>query len=363
MFDADPLVISVPARELTHVPVTGSVFDTTLMEGAPISAELRIAVDLVTAAYRRGGATEPLRCVARPEIFTHGASLTWLQRTLGSVSRHLCLSDGTSIKLIPQLRNHLFTYGIQSQQRHLDFKKLLRRAPELLAQCDSQLNSYHRCEYQGLASEPATSPLLRMEPLAAAAVWFFGFYLNRHSLEDSAENMLTWGELDEPPLADFQKITYIPLTEAAANDVHFQRMVAEMVAPIYFDPTKCLLIRLPMLPSDLTVRMTIALEGIRRSRVHLPQARSKNIFFLSADLSEESLAPIRSRLKLVLHQTFEFWRYSVPFYAGTHEIFVYLEPEWRSPPESARRLYRQAFGQAPQFMLSERSPQREWLGE
>jgi len=363
MFTGEPLVISIPACELAHVAVTGSVFDTKVMEGASISADLRIAVDLVTAAYRRGGATEPLRCVARPEIFTHGPSLNWLQNALGPIKQHLCLSDGTSVKLIPQLRNHLFTYGIQSHQRYVDFKKLMRRAPELLAQYDSQINSFHCGEYPDSASEPSSTMLLSMKPLAAAALWSFGFYLNPHSLEDSAEHMLKWGEIEEPPLAEFQKITYIPLTEAAANDANFQRRVAEMIAPIYFDPTQCLLIRLPMLESELTTRMTIALDGIRRSRVHLPQARSKNIFFLSGDLSEEAMAPIRSRLKLVLHQTFEFWRYTGALYQEAQEITVYIEADRTSLLESARNFYMQAFGRAPRFMMSHRSSRCERLAE
>jgi len=363
MFTGEPLVISVPACELAHVALTGSVFDAKLMEGASISADLKIAVDLIAAAYRRGGATEPLRCVARPEVFTHGASLDWLQNALGPIKQHLCLSDGTSVKLIPQLRNHLFTYGIQSHQRYADFKKLMRRAPELLAQYDSQVNSFHRGEYSDPAVEPASSTLLPMAPLAAAASWSFGFYLNPHSLEDSAEHMLKWGEIEERPLAEFQKITYIPLTEAAANDAYFQRRVAEMIAPIYFDPTQCLLIRLPMLQSELTTRMTIALDGIRKSRLHLPQARSKNIFFLSGDLSEASIAPVRSRLKWVLHQTFEFWRYTGALYQEAQEIMVYLDADRTSSLEIARNFYLQAFGRAPRFMMSNRSPLCERLGE
>jgi len=306
LVNPESIVISVPARELAKVPIPGSVFDVAVLhEASSVSPDLRLAVELISTAFLGEGRKEPLRCVARPEIFTHGPALHWLRRSLGPVTEHISLSDGTSIKLIPQLRNHLFTYGLQSHQRHVDFKKLLRRAPELLAQCQSQVNSFHRfSSAQGLASEPTPTLVLRPLPAAATAVWSYGFYLNPHSLEDSAERMLNWGELEEPPITDFEKITYIPLTESAAKDANFQRMVAELVASTYFDRGKCLVLRLPTLGCDVTDCMRLALEGIRDSRLHLPQVRANNIFFLSGDLSEELLAKTASRVSLVLHETF-----------------------------------------------------------
>jgi len=360
---AEPLVISVPARELVLVPIPGSVFETSVFNGAFISAELRLALELVATAYREAGGAGPVRCVARPEIFTHGPALHWLKRALGAVSQHVCLSDGTSIKLIPGFRNHLFTYGLYSHQRFVDFKKLLRRAPELLAQCHSQVNSFHRIDHQGLASEPIISLMQRTAPLSAASGWYFGFYLNPDSLEDSAEHMLNWGELQEPSLTDFEKVTYIPLTEAAAHDVNFQRVVAEMIAPAYFDPTHCLFIRLPPLGSDLTDRMRLALDGIRRCRLHIPRVRSRNIFFSSGDLPEDFLASVGSRLSLLLHQSFEFWRYTKPLYQQAREVVVFLDRQWKDPSESAQKLYLAGFGRAPRFMLSVHAPDGEWADD
>jgi hypothetical protein len=323
-----------------------------VFNGASISAELRLASDLVASAYRDTGGRAPIRCVARPEMFTHGPSLDWLRRTLGSATQHVCLSDGTSIKLIPGFRNHLFTYGLQSHQRHIDFTKLIRRAPELLAQYHSQINSFHRIDHQGLTSEPTANLMQRKTPLQASAVWYFGFYLNPDSLEDSAENMLTWGELEEPVLADFEKVTYIPLTEAAAHDVNFQRMIAETIAPAYFDRTHCLFIRLPMVGSDLTDRMRLALDGIRRCHLHIPRVRSRNVFFSSGDLSEDLLASLGSRLSLVLHHTFEFWRYTRPLYQEAKEVAVFLDRRWKAPSESAKKLFLAGFGRSPRFTLS-----------
>jgi len=360
LVNGEPLVISVPARELVLVPIAGSVFDTAVFSGAVISAELRLALDLVTATYRSVGGLQPVRCVARPEIFTHGLSLEWLKRNLGQATQHLCLSDGTSIKLIPRFRNHLFTYGLQSHQGYLDFKRLLLRAPELLMQCHSQVNSFHRVDHLGSAFEPSPNLMQPTVPLNAPAVWFFGFYLNPNSLEDSAEHMLNWGEIGEPQLLDFEKVTYIPLTEAAANDIYFQRVLAELISAVYFDPTHCLFIRLPLLGSGLTDRMRLSLDGIRRSHLHIPQVRSRNIFFASGDLPEEALAPLGSRLSFVLHHTFEFWRYTRPLYQEANEIAVFLDRQWKTPPESAKRLFLAGFGRAPKFILSIHAAEGEW---
>jgi len=326
-----------------------------------LAPDLRMAVDLVLSTYADRAA--PMRCVVRPEIFTHGKALDWLREKLGDVTDHINISDGTTIKLIPGVRNHLFTYGLHSHRRHLDFKKLMRRAPELLGQCQSQLNSFHRIVSQGLAVEPAATLILPATPVPATTVWFYGFYLNPHSCEDSAEHMLNWGEFEGPKLVDFDRVTYIPLTESAARDASFQRLVAETIANTYFDPKSCLLIRLPLAGTELTARMRVGLEGIRTAGLNLPQARSKNIFLLGEDLSEDSLASLESRLSFVLHQTFEYWRYTRSLYQAADKIIVFLDQDWRRPSETAKRLLRDAFGQTPRFTLGLRPPEGEWTAD
>src|SRR4029077_9688299 len=123
--------------------------------------------------------------------------------------------------------------------------------------------TFHRIAVQGLASEPTPWLLSVTDPLMADTVWFHEFYLNPHSLEDSAERMLSWGELDVPPIARFDQVTYVPLTDCAANDPQFQRVVGEKIASTYFDPTACLLIRVPAGTAELTERIRFTLEGIR----------------------------------------------------------------------------------------------------
>jgi len=355
------VVISLPARELAKLSIPASVFDMTVVTRAPLTADLRMAVELVCNAYC-GAGEAPIRCVARPEMFTHGASLAWLKKHLGPVSEHIALSDGSTLKLLPEYRNHVFTYGLQSQRRNSEFRSLMRRAPELLGQCASQVNSFHRVASQGLATEPTPSLLMFPAPKSAQMVWFYGFYLNPHSFEDSAERMLSWGDLEGPTLADFKQVTYIPLTECAVKDASFQRMLAELVVSIYFDRRKCLLIRLPLPGSEMTERVRIALEGIRGAAANIPQARSKNIFLLGGDMSESSLHDIGPRLTFILHQTFEFWRYSRAVYINAEEVIVHLDADWKRPSDAAKKLLSQAFGQPPRFATA-RVAEGDWAAE
>ena len=64
-----------------------------------LSADLRTALLLILRVYYPSRV--PVRVVARPEIFTHGDAERWLRARLDNVTQHLCISDGTTIKLLP----------------------------------------------------------------------------------------------------------------------------------------------------------------------------------------------------------------------------------------------------------------------
>jgi len=350
-----PTVISVPARELANVAVPGSVFEIGILRGSTISPELRVAIELIAAIDSNHSVSSSVRCIARPEIFTHGASLDWLMTQIEGVTDHIALSDGTALKLIPGLRNHLFTYGLQSHRRFIDFKKLTRRAPELLGQFHSQINSFHRVSIDGLAFEPAPWLLNRHEFSVSEPVWFHDLYLNPHSLENSAELMLGWGTLDTPSFEAFSKIRYVPLTDCAARDEQFQHIVAELIATTYFEPGVCLLMRLPLATSDLTERMRLALGGIRGAHRSIPQTRANNVFFTSGDLGDDVLSELAPRLSLLLHHSFDHWRHPKSVYEASEEIAVFLDRQWTRVSDAAKKLLTEAFGQSPQFILSARS--------
>ena len=109
------------------------------LAAAEFSPALRIAVELVTGICRESG-FEPT-FVARPEIFTHGESRAWLDKRLGGVKDHLALSDGTTIRLIPGLRNHVFLFGLGRAADGEALQRLERRAPELFGSLHSQVNT------------------------------------------------------------------------------------------------------------------------------------------------------------------------------------------------------------------------------
>lgn len=350
-----PTVISVPPRELADVVIPGSVFDVGHLLRSNLSRELRVAIELVAAIDGGGGSAPTLRCIARPEIFTHGASLAWLMTQIKGVTDHVCLSDGTALKLVPGLRNHLFTYGLQSLRRFLDFKQLTRRAPQLLGQFQSQINSFHRVVIDGVAFEPAPWILNRHEVSSSEPVWFHGFYLNPHCLEDSAELMLGWGTLDPPSLAEFTEIRYVPLTDCAVHDEEFQQHVAEMIARAYFQANVCLLMRLSEGETDITARMRSALAGIRGARRPIPQTRANNVFFVSGDIGDDVLLQLAPRVGWWVHHSVDHWRHSSSVYAASKDITVFLDRHWMRVPDAGRKLLTDAFGQAPRFVLAARS--------
>ncbi len=76
-------------------------------------------------------------------------------------------------------------------------------------------------------------------------------------------------------------------------------------------------------------------------------------------MPDASLQEIGSRLTLILHQTFEFWRYSPAVYANAKEVIVHLDADGKRPSEGAKKLLAQAFGQLPRLVTA-RAGEGEW---
>ncbi len=310
----------------------------------PLRPDLRVALDLIAAKCAVKDAT--LRCVARPEMYTNGKPLEWLRGKLPGVTDHLNLSDGTSLKLIPHFRNHLFAYGLQSSHRLASFKMLMRRAPELLSQYETQVNSVH-CVSEHKNVAPASAQAVMPDAaIPPTVVWMYAFYCNPHSVEDSVNQMLSWGELERNNLDSLGKVTYVPLTEVATKDLSFQSTLAKSIVTTYFDQGICLLIRLPSPGLDLPSRLKMGLEGIRSVGLHLPRARATNIFFLADDLSERTMTSAGSQLSLVIHESFEYWRYTQSLYRAAAQISFHHYRSARLMRET-KNLLTECFGQVP----------------
>jgi hypothetical protein len=344
---AGNFVISVPPRELGGRAVPGSLFDRSHLAECPISDELRAALPLLTE--HDGGAALPTLCIARPEIFTSGASLAWLQQRLGSVRAHVCLSDGTSFRPIPRFRNHLFLYGLQRRRDHTSLANLISWAPELFNSATSQVNSFLRFTSEsGLVRPPITILPLR-EPVARATGSAFDFYLNPHSVEDSVTRILGRGERQSPLLHESPRVTYIPLTETATCDQGFCRLAAEEVARAYFDPNAAVLLQLAS-PVDgastIADRLGAALRAIRDGGVALPRAASTNTVFLMQDISESQGSEI-GNISLLAHETFGFWRYTPGFYARLNRLTLVFGSRRKGFAVKEKDALRQAFGRLP----------------
>jgi hypothetical protein len=167
--------------------------------------------------------------------------------------------------------------------------------------------------------------------------------------------MLGWGTLDPPSLAQFTKIRYVPLTDCAVHDEQFEQHVADIIAKTYFEPSVCLLIRLPSVETDLTERMRSVLAGIRGAHRHIPQTRATNIFFTSGDIGDDVLLQLAPRLSWWLHNSFDHWRHALSVYQGSEDITVFLDRQWTQVSDAGRKLLTEAFGQAPRFVLPARS--------
>jgi hypothetical protein len=350
----DSLVVSVPAPALGNGPLPGSVFPLSTLRKLQVAPELQLAVDVMAARCPRGGAD--LLCIARPEMFTHGQSLAWLKQQIGDVSDHLFFSDGHTLKLVPGLRNHVFTYGLQSRDNRDAFRRLMRWAPELLGQVEVQVNSFHRLTNDSGLSEPFPLALLAVEPTPVGMVWLYGLYLNPHSVEDSANQMLSWGELAGATLPPFERYSYVAVTDAALQQAGFIRMLAARIERAYFDPGAGILIRLPAGSDELKSRLTVTLQAVINTGVRLPRTRAKNIFFLSGDLSEATLKALGTRLSFVWHQSGDFWRFTRRLYAEAGDITLYLDKEWQSVPDTAAGFATSAFGRSTEMALSARVP-------
>jgi hypothetical protein len=319
-----PLLISVPVTELGTLPPCGSLFDARRLLGAHITTPLYRALRLVFEAL--APSYNGVLCVARPEMFTHGESLAWLQGRIEGARDHLCLSNGHVLKTLPGVRNHLFMYGLEDQTANVSFRTLLRRAPEQLDAFEEQLNSSHVSK-RSSGQMPNPRSLGPGQPIPARGlISYHPFYRNRHSHEDSAERMLAWGSHNLPSMSEYQQAIVVLCTDAGLHDENFCRALGRLVADASRRKDLAVVLRLPDLDlpeATTTARMDRLLSGISRSEVSIPRVRMLQVI-LTTDLDEAAFADLGVPYELVVHDTFPFWSQTRKFYARAADIHVYL---------------------------------------
>jgi hypothetical protein len=317
MLGSGRTVISIPAYDLRNVDTSGSVFDARELQRLSIPEDLRRAIQLVSALCR-----QPLY-MTRPEIFTYGAARRWLDDKLGSVRNHVCLSDGSAIKVIDGLANHVFLFRLEHRRNSEALGNLLSWAPELFAQIRSQINTFHGVSLHGRLVQPPTAVLLPKTHSPDGIPEFFQFLTSTHSPEESAKLIMARGAVSEPKLQQFSEVTYIPFTECSAHDPVFSKALAQMVAAAYFNPEHCVLIRLPRPnenSADLFQQLTVALAAILGPGVVIPRIPARNILLLRHDLPESFFDAHHDRICIMFDSSFDFWRYTRALYRRLHTV-------------------------------------------
>ncbi len=348
MFAAPGLAVSLPARELAEDPPPGSLFGTEHLAEARISSDLRVAVGLIDTACRRRNL--PLVFVARPEIFTHSASLAWLQGKLGGVENHLCISDGMAIRVVPSMRNHMFLYRQGIQANTDAFGRLMRRAPELISTLRAQVNTAYgvRLGQQRLA--PPTVVIAGESGQPAQAAELYRFYLNRHTAPQSALLSIAAGPLGPDHIAAFTRIVYVPLTEVAARDRAFAQVLGPLLLAAYFDPATCVLLRLPQLAAPLvpvSERIAVALAGLCVAPCTIPRVLADNILYVTEDPGADWLHGAGATVDLVAHESFDFWRHPIDFYGRCRAITIHASARRRGDRGGVRAALAGLLGRAP----------------
>jgi hypothetical protein len=329
MLGSGRTVISVPALALRNVDVPGSVFDAEKLRQVSIAEDLRRAFELVATVCKK-----PL-CMTRPEIFTHGAARRWLGERLGSVRNHICLSDGSAIKVIDGLENHLFVFRSGPHKNSVALRNLLSWAPELFSHVRSQVNTFHAAALDGRLVQPPTTLLLPKARHAGVVPEFLEFFVNGHAAQENAQRIIDRGAVAAPTLSDFTEVSYIPFTESSTFDPIFSRLLAQKIAATYFNPEHCVLIRLPEMPDDAApwlTPLTAALEAIRGLGIVLPKVPARNVLLLQHDVPESFFGSHQDRVIFTIDESFDFWRYTQAFYRRLQGVTYLFDGDRRRLP-------------------------------
>lgn len=361
MLFAKGLAVSLPARALAEATPEGALLDAEAVLRQRLSGGVRAAVrllrDHVEVAGRR------LVFILRPEIFTHGESLAWLNARLGEIEDHLCLSDGTVIHLLPGRRNHLFFYMSSQAKAVAALRRLAVRAPELAPQLVTQVNS---CLGFGAGK---TKYMPRPVLLQATSQAFAGtaslreFYFNDCGIEDSVTRSELAGDLPPDVLAPFAAITYIPFTGQGADDPAFNLYAGRRIREALRAPDRLLLLGAPLAAGkeDTVPRMlTRMLGGLQAHGGVLPRAVLRNVMIATALVDPADLPDVP--LELVVPEGFEFWRLPQAYYSRFARIAVTF-PRHRAVSAELRAMLATAFGISPEMEWLDPPPHTTHAGE
>ena len=321
------VLISPPARELAATTPPASVFPVEALDMASVSPPFRDALDLVASCAPPG---RPRLIVARPEMFTHGASLAWLNQAIGGVLDHVALSDGEAVRLVPGLRNHVYFYAIGQAGRLDALERLERRAPELFTQLHSQVNTALGFRWKGRRFAPLTQAIVADARAPDPAPELRALAIDGHSPEGSVA--LALAAAPATP-ARFARLHYLRLSEGALGEASVAWRVTALVADALADPTRAIVWVLPESASDEAGRVGALIRCLSAGGGRLPGGLMPNVFFTSADLSAEALGGLAAKRTLVVDDFAGFSHAAPDFHDSFAKILVYARPRRHMPSQ------------------------------
>lgn len=323
IFGPGGLAISLPGAELGSLELPGSVSEPEAVLAGRLSADLRTALLLILRAYYPSRV--PVRVVARPEIFTHGDAERWLRARLDNVTQHLCISDGTTIKLLPGCQTHVFFYRLATYRNYTALQRLSARAPELVARVESQVNTALPLGMGVNRFVPEPIYLTHAATFPRPVARLMPFFFNKHSAEDTANRIEHRGEVTLEQVPEYEDLIYLPLTETALHDADFARAVAETVVQAFFRPESLLVLRLPSVEDEsnaLTAQIHAVLPRLRDTGVTIPRCCPPNVLLATSDLAEDSALFEASPWTMMFHESFDFWRHTEAYYRRADRVVV-----------------------------------------
>ncbi len=326
------LLVSLPASELPNIPLTASLFGPELLFEAKLSGPLRAALEAIDARTL---------FVARPEMFSDGATLEWLTARCEGIADHLHISDGSTIKLLPGYRNHVFFYGLGRREDRDALGRLETRLPEIFAQVHSQVNTALSFRWKDKFVQPQTV-VMGGRGANAASFELRRFFLNRHTPQDSADRTLDF-DLVEPRASRFRELHYIRLTERGLRDATCAREIAELTARLFIDPTTCAIFVAPRVATSPRERLRALAAALVDGGVHLPEATVPNFLTATEDLPAETLEAMSDVRRLIVDDVDDFWRSPPSFYETFESVTVYTRRQ-RHDPIAFQRMLNHAYG-------------------
>ena len=310
---------------MTELP--GSVVDPDDVPTADFSVGLRAALQVVKDECRR--LRVPIRVVARPEIFTHGELERRLRVQLGTITQHLCISDGTTIKLIEGCDTHVLFYSLTKIYNYKALQSLSKRAPELVAGVRSQINTSLSLGTGPGRFIPEPIFLRQVSDVPRPSARLMPFFFNQYSAEDTANRIEQRGEVRVSVVPEVSEIIYVPLTETSLSDRGFAYAIGSLLLQAFFRPDMLLLLRLPDVsfsPRPLQAQVQAIMPGLLSTGLVFPLSCPPNVLFATTDLSEDSPILADRCWSLIIHDSFDFWRHPPAFYEAAERISVMATP-------------------------------------